>query len=242
MYLLYRFETDTSGIRLARSMKIRSGDRPPSRLRLRGLLIRWGTTEFSDIDPKFNKVINPAKSIHNASDKIKALSLLKIGDVRIPPFSREYATLFNQGFLQIVGQPMQHSGGKGFVFYQDILPEQLPQTRDYYLRYIEGEEYRVLKGFNNFLLYRRVKARENADPFCRSTENGWTLRRVSKLERLKDLWIQASKACDLLDLKIAGVDLRITKQGLAYVLEVNTAPRLNTYRCEFIRKQIQRNI
>lgn len=240
MFILYVFETDRSGILLAEALKFPHGNTPPKKGGY--LLVRWGSSKSPEIEERFRVVINPAKAVREASLKIQTMPLLREEGVRIPDFSTSYKELWEQGIRTLVGQTARHTEGRGFLYYNNIPPEKLKEERDYYLKYIEGEEFRVLRAFNEFLLYRRVPRRSGAvNPHCRSSKDGWILRRVSPKERWKDVWEQAMKACKVVGLQIAGVDVRL-HDGKAYILEINTGPRLNVFRAEFLRKQIMRNV
>jgi len=237
MFVLYRFETDRSGLILANEMNAPHGEvLPPEPT---GTLFRWGTTRYAKQDERFARVINPAEAIIRAAQKIDSIPLLEKARVRVPSYSTSYKSLWDQGIREIVGQTAQHTEGRGFQYYRNLPPEMLDKvpTRDYYLEYIEGDEYRVIKVFNKYLLYRKTATRADANQHCRASQHGWKLYRVRPQTRLQDLKTQAFAACECLEIDIAGVDLRF-RDGEAFVLEVNSAPRLNQKRAQFIKRHL----
>ena len=116
--------------------------------------------------------------------------------------------------------------------------------RHFIVKYVpKAEEFRVhVLGDNIGGISQKVRneTHPSPNPHVWSRDRGWLQidynGRYS--EQLKDLGIRAIKA---LQLDFGAVDIMLGRDGIFYVLEVNTAPRLNRRRrkiyCQFFREK-----
>lgn len=193
------------------------------------VLIRWGTRE--EIEGENLIVYNQSKSIKNATDKKLSREIFAQNNVSTPRLLRSVNDWNN---TWVIARPSVHSKGKNFVILKtkDELRHHWRQDW-YYSEFVDKQrEFRVHVGHSKVLALMEKHNPNNGniawnravnqnDPFT------WVGQQQSDNENLKPVLIEAIKAVNALGLDMGGVDVML-QNGVAYVLEVNTAPTLNT--------------
>lgn len=221
-YLMYHPTTAPSGEALAEVLDIPHGSDPPDERP--DYLIRWGTARGARFRPS-RGVINSQKAINNSSNKLRALTLMRDARVCIPGFSRNAVDL-EAPMLARSEHGMQ--GRDIVVIMQQRDIEQLEGETEFFVRYIPKRfEYRVhIIGGRSVKISEKIPT-EGYDPFVWNLENGFTFRQPQNNPH-PSVSTQAAAAVHALGLNFGAVDVIMGENDSAYVLEVNTAPRLGT--------------
>lgn len=179
------------------------------------VVINWGSTqEPSWNKQKLNKPLNVATSVN----KITALQKLLENNISVPEFTTDINTA--RTWNKIVARTLtRSSGGNGIVICR---PDRVIRA-PLYTKFIDKDnEYRV-HVFNGEVVDYSKKVATNGKKDVCSHNNGYVfVRNVEHIEDNKQLAISAVRA---LGLDFGAVDI-IRKDGVSYVLEVNTAPGL----------------
>lgn len=214
-------------------------------LRIRGdkwlkrgsIILNWGRSE---LEPKSRwpvSVINEARAVANAKNKLKAFELMRNIGVPIPEFTtnpeqvrawlRQESVVY--GRAQVAGQ-----GGAGIhILTPETTP--IPNLPLYTRGIVKAHEYRV-HVFNgrviDFAKKRRRADKPDASSFIKNYENGWVFCRdgVFLPEQVRRIAIDSTRA---MGLHFGALDI-VMKNDMPYVLEINTAPgiegsTLNSY-------------
>lgn len=214
--LLFHKKTRPTGRVLAQALGI-TGSTTPVR-NGRETIVRWGSRVHI---PGSNNVLNSANAIATASNKLLSLRVMDEAGVRVPKYSTDPTSLR----LPVLGRRTQHSRGT------DIVPCESPRDwerkpRDYYTEYVPtAREFRIHVFKGNVI---RVQGKyldfpEQANPWIRNHKHGYRFRAPAK-NLHSDRIEAATQAVAALGLDFGAVDLLVGEDGLAYVLEVNTAP------------------
>jgi glutathione synthase/RimK-type ligase-like ATP-grasp enzyme len=198
------------------------------------IVVRWGTREELQTD-NTTIVYNQSKAIANATDKKLSRQLFIENGVSTP----KLMTLdnFETSDLPIIARPLVHSKGKNFVVLNNFSDFERHYNQNnqgwYYSQFINKErEFRVHCGHGKVLVLMEKsnpnngnlawnRAQNDTEPF---TYIPWT--QIDD-ENLKCVLEEGLKATVAVGLDMSGVDVMLYN-GQAYVLEVNTAPTLNT--------------
>jgi glutathione synthase/RimK-type ligase-like ATP-grasp enzyme len=201
-------------------------------------LIRWGCTDNREA---YNE-LNGVEGINNASNKLRALQLLKDAEVSVPWFTyqndNEDACTVGDKF-PLVGRTTYHQGGSGFNICRSFYEKNDDYESTHWLELIDiFKEYRV-HVFNGEAIGVSRKTDEGVEDriinkYTRNHANGWRFIRCDMErvpQRLKQLGIEAVGA---LGLDFGAVDIILSKGTEStsggnrryYVLEVNSAPSM----------------
>ena len=200
------------------------------------LVINWGN---SDPPPNVLKspMLNKPEAIGAAVNKKIALQMLREYGVCVPDFTTEEATAklwVDLGFAVVARHTLTGSGGEGIQILES--PNDFPCNAPLYTQYIpKKSEFRVhvLMG-NVFDIQRKMRRKDIPDDKVnwqvRNHNNGFVFGRNGELLEngmYEVLSTEAVRATKALGLDFGAVDIIWNnKRGLAYVLEVNTAPGL----------------
>jgi glutathione synthase/RimK-type ligase-like ATP-grasp enzyme len=192
-------------------------------------VINWGNptgfTSGAGQIPCFNHPAAVAKAIN----KIVALQALQEGYVRVPEFTTKLEEAKDIWFARTT---ITGSAGAGIRVVRK--GEEIPEA-PLYTRYIKKEEeWRVHVAFGQ-VIFAQIKLRQNGSEqdkdqkLIRNHDNGWVFGPRPIEDLPTDSAEQAIKAVAALSLDFGAVDLVIGKKdNLAYVLEINTAPGIES--------------
>lgn len=217
IFLLYHRKTAPTGRLLRAVLNIPGGKE------IRGnpeVVIRWGNQKASA-----RTGFNSSNAMAAASDKLRAFGLFKAAGVRIPEFTTDYYAAREGVWM---GRKRHGFGGRDIQVCADghmndgASPEFwtkfIPNRRELRIHVFNGEVIRVQGKYLDF-------PEQNTNPYIKNYAQGYRFR-TPRLELRPDRYEQAKKAVEALGLVWGAVDLVIGEDDKAYVLEVNTAPKL----------------
>lgn len=220
VFLLYHPKTSPTGRQLRDELGI------PGGTRVRGnpdVIIRWGTQRFPEVGG-----FNTPRSLALASDKLRALTTMRDLGVRVPDFQVETPTegtwlgRFRRGFggTDIV---VVSGSFNGVTQSRDFYTRYIPNKREYRIHVFDGKVIRVQGKYLDF-------PEQHTIPQIKNYAQGFRFRTPEK--KLNSTRTEAAvNAVSALGLLFGAVDLLVGEDGLEYVLEVNTAPRLAPLTC-----------
>ena len=185
-------------------------------------------------------------------DKLYQLNVIKRAGILVPDiYPLTYGMdrfSFPRYMYPLLARKVKHSKGKDIIFLKTRGSWRRRQrrvaTRHFIVKYVpKAEEFRVHVLGNEITgISKKVKYEGclSPHPHVWSRDRGWIQvdYEGQYTERLKELGIKAIKA---LNLDFGAIDVMLGRNGLFYVLEVNTAPRLNRRRrrlyAQFFRKK-----
>lgn len=194
-------------------------------------IINWGNS--SGLAYGARRVFNMPGAISLATNKLVAFRQLHQGGVRVPQFQTEAPA--NATATWLARTNLHGSGGDGIVVVRrgDAFPR-----APLYVKYVSKlREFRIHVAFGNVLLVQEKKRQrdneQTADQkLIRNHDNGWVfcVQDIAIADATRaDIVRQATEAVRVLGLDFGAVDLVLGKDdNLAYVLEVNTAPGLES--------------
>lgn len=198
------------------------------------IVIRWGTREEIETD-KTTIVYNQSKAIAIATDKRLSRETFIANNVSTPVLV--VPSNFQESYLPIIARPLVHSKGKNFVVLNSQQEFINHYTRNnqgwYYSQFINKErEFRIHCGHGKVLAVMEKSNPNNGNIAWNRAQNDtepfeyipWN--QVDE-QNLKCVLEEALKATQAIGLDMSGVDVMLCN-NIAYVLEVNTAPTLNT--------------
>lgn len=206
-------------------------------------VINWGNpTGFTSANgqiPCFNHPV----AVQLAINKLSSFTTMQAKDVRVPEFTTKLEKADDIWFARTA---LAGSGGVGITVIRK--GEAVPNA-PLYTRYIKKEDERRVHVAFGKVIFSQIKLRQKeseqtADQkLIRNHDNGWVFcpRPVEDLPA--DCAEQAVKAIAALGLDFGAVDIVVGKKdALAYVLEVNTAPGIESeglkaaYRTAFLSR------
>ena len=196
------------------------------------ILIRWGSR--MELPTNGSTVVyNRADAISNITNKYRSRQLFAENGVATP----KNITLDNvvDADFPIIARPFQHSKGRNFIELNDItaLRNHYNNSRYYYSAFVnKTHEFRIHVALGKVLGVMEKnpvegsiawnRAVTDSDPF---TYIPWS---DTDSRNLKPVLLEALKAVDAVGADMGGVDVMMTADGSASVLEVNSAPTLNS--------------
>lgn len=193
------------------------------------MVINWGNTSELEVYPPI-QVLNRPEHVALAINKIAAFQKLRENGVRVPEFTTIKPDAVDS--LWFARTNLRGSGGDGIIAIRqgDIVP-----TAPLYVKYIpKVKEYRlhVTKGRVIFAQEKKRKSnnQQTADQkLIRNHANGWVFCPADLVGVSEDIRNAAVASCAALGLDFGAVDLVVGKRdSLPYILEVNTAPGLQS--------------
>lgn len=230
-FLLYSNATSTTAKALIeklkeKKVKIDGGSKDPGKV---PILIRWGSQLAVAAHP--GKVLNSKAAIAKASNKETALVTFKENGIRIPK-TMKAAEVKPEDF-PVLGRKAHHIAGNDIILclQKNDLDEASKLGCTHFTKYIPTRtefrihvwEDQVIKVSEKVL----TEPERCKDPWIRNYDEGYTF--VSPKTKLSgQARGMAVDAVNCLGLTFGAVDLLLGDDGLVYVLEVNTAPGLQT--------------
>lgn len=222
MFFLYHSTTRPTGKHLARALGATGfGTCKTLKERRVDFLLRWGNSDQEQRDA--GVVIQKAKAIRLASDKLAAFRSLAEAGVPIPRFTTS-ADEANGWGTTVFGRTRHGSKGHGITVFQPgdarwghaLYTEFVPNDREYRLHVVGGDVVRVQRKY--------LERQElNGDGFIKNHDHGYVFKQPQKALNTSRT-DAAVAACAALGLDFGAVDMVVDQQGKEYVLEVNTAP------------------
>lgn len=231
-YLTYTRTTRPTGRILAELLGLEQhGVRQPTRAL--DVLIRWGSVRQM---PRARRVLNQARAIALASDKVETIARLSEAGIRcVPCFTTWEQALAASGGRIILGRTRHGHSGKGIVVYDptriygERYPSEPGEADEWYTIYHEPTrevrvhvvDDRVIRIQGKYLDF---PEQASLNPFIRNWDTGYRFRtpRRGLRSRRREIAIEAVRNLGLnfgaVDMLLFGTDRK------AMVLEVNTAP------------------
>lgn len=186
-------------------------------------VINWGSSEY--FLGQFKMLNNPS-NVRKAVDKLETFSRLRSLNIPTVDFtltSEQAREWINKGNTVYCRTKVKSSSGDGIVLASEL--NQMPEgCRLFTKAVVNPKEYRVHVVNNNIIDITQKKRRleEDASQWIRNYDNGWVYTRDGiQVPRSVKVW--SKLAVTKLGLDFGAVDI-LYKDGLCYVLEVNTAP------------------
>lgn len=197
------------------------------------IVIRWGTQEAITTNNK-TVVYNKIPALKNATNKKLSRELMFKAGVSIPKIVTKKN--YKNSNYPLIARPLEHSKGKNFYVYNT--PKDFENKFDkntmYCCEFIDKtNEFRIHAGHSKVLaVMEKIKPQDPNQKAWNRAQNDidpfeyvkWSDVDNRKIKCVLD---EALKALDALELDMGGVDVML-KDNKAYVLEVNTAPTLNS--------------
>ncbi len=199
-----------------------------------GGIINWGST--LPIHPIYGKVFNRPENVALAVDKLKCLQTLKDKGVKTVPFTTSNEDAGDWKYI-VARTLTRVSQGRGIIL---CTPDDIPKA-PLYTKYLgdDRKEYRVHVMGRDYIDYqKRVPSSPTPDLRIRSRRFGWDLARRG-FEPVDSVIVLAIRAVEALGLDFGAVDIIRDPQNQNYVLEVNTAPKLNNEGIEIYTKALK---
>jgi len=203
-----------------------------------GLVIRWGNSEMG---LSTDTVVNSRDAVRNAADKLRALNIMFKAEVSVPHYlcltgddSEDTLAALLPGFVRA----RYHRAGHHLEYCSDYYDfsgkmEGIKFSPDYIIKEIlKVREYRVHVGkwhdIEMLYVQRKLRQTDGDDHQVWNYDNGWRFHTRPLHKVNKRVIQQAQKAREALGLDFGAVDIIQDTDGLAWVIEVNTAPGLQS--------------
>lgn len=187
--------------------------------------------------PVADGALNSKRSINRASNKRRALEVMREAEVPTPELYDPRQARVMAWEQPLIGRPDRHRAGAGFYKCTGsnavIRATELGVT--HFMEYIEGgREFRVHVAFGKSI---KIAEKVGGTGNIRTFKNGWYFGYPEDFHHKKSLRKYAKLALEALELDFGAVDI-IWKDGRWYVLEVNTAPSL-TSESDILERYVQ---
>lgn len=190
-------------------------------------VINWGNSTALQHNAEV-KVLNKPEAVATAANKLRCFEALRAAGVRTPQFVTADPDTTKMWFARTI---LNGSCGEGIVV---VRPEDLVvPAAPLYVEYIKKvTEFRLHVVNGNVIFAQAKKKRRDFEhdadeKLVRNYDNGWVFCIAADDVVSQDAKDQAIKAVAAAQLDFGAVDLVIGRDdGLAYVLEINTAPGL----------------
>lgn len=237
MYMYSYNEHSESGTELAKALglkMIKHDDR-----KFKGSedkkVLNWGRSDLP-VQVRRSTVINPENSVAQAVNKVNAFLAMTKAGVSTVPFTlkkEEAVTWLAEGHRVFARTRVKGKDGEGLVecFINDKIPNArlytkvIPQEKEYRVNLVDAREQPGNLGWGVSCQRRVVLDDFKGDvhPDIKTSGNGYGFKYVTQ-NIPASVIEQAKAALKAVKLDFGGVDVLYSRDGKAYVLEVNTAP------------------
>lgn len=193
------------------------------------LTINWGSR---DLLQSTQPVLNPPDKLARARDKLQAFEAFRSANVTIPRYWTDRSQAEAERGEGIILERHTLTGQSGAGIIVKRRPDSLGEAPLYVAYVRKQREFRV-HVFDGRAVAVQEKKRESDvsqtpdQRLIRNRANGWvfTVQDIAEPQGLRDLGVAA---CRALQLDFGAVDIILGKDDRLYVLEVNTAPGLES--------------
>lgn len=229
MNLIYNRHAYITARRLAKMLGIKAANERKNE----GMpVIRYGSSRYFGFE---NPQVNTITSIIKTSNKLSCLNLLCSHDVTVPKI---YSSVDNELFPEIkypvLARKVFHKQGRDIILCnnrQEAFDALHCSGRDYLVEFIEARaEYRLHCIDTQVVkIFRKVRRDSVINDFIRCARFGWGFYKVdTEQDWLEPMKNKALESLKVLDLYFGAVDVIHSTDHRFVVLEVNSAPALNT--------------
>ncbi len=218
------------------------------------VLIRWGTTRKDEKDDQFiragGKVLNSANSIFRNTNKLKSIDIFKRAGLNT---ARVYTNKRDIQQFPVLGRDRNHHGGLDIVVIngnnnlrqndfnkipnKDYYIEYIPSKVEYRVHVFQGEIIRVTKKV--FKGHDRDGNPVHDKGTIKNDTYGWGHSNINIEEFPREYKAPAIAAVEAIGLDFGAVDMLIgANDRKPYILEVNSACRLNTIGLDIYSRKI----
>jgi glutathione synthase/RimK-type ligase-like ATP-grasp enzyme len=184
-------------------------------------VINWGNPHPAECET----ILNSGEGVRNASNKKKARKIMAQAGISVPPICD-----INNPIFPCVGRPSYHHQGKHFFVCNSIEEMSLAKNAGatYFSKLIDKEkEFRVHVAHRKVLVIIEKAIGDTVQANKAITGLSWS-KAVSWGDYNPIMCKMAIDAVSALGLDFGGVDIMLGKDGIFYVLEINTAPTIIT--------------
>ena len=225
MTILYCKTTSDTALKLAEKLGIPSYNpyQADGTLGRPTKVIRWGVGCGIGYVPRL--VLNKMKAVNNAVNKLAAIDLFNVKNVRTAARTNE---------VPCVGRTREHTQGQNFwlCWEEEQVETAAQEGAEYFIEYIPiKQEYRVHVIENEVAFIQRKYPKDRVSTAFMGVQgfsNQWH-KKVYTGRVSGDVKTTAVDAVKALGLDFGGVDILVSmKNNKAYVAEVNTGPALHS--------------
>lgn len=217
----------------------------------KNLILRWGVSGGDNNNPN-NVILNPGSALAACSNKYEELRIIASKNDAKIHVPRIYRNRDEIDQFPVVGRPFNHKKGLSFWMLrnQRDIDEMIrrgrrgttrKQVAQYFMQFVPAvEEYRVhvfydgvnRRKFRVIRINKKVRTHTNMGKFnvsiVKNHRNGWTFDFMEANDpSLANIRLLARRCIKYLGLHFGACDIGVTREGVAYVYEVNTAPGLD---------------
>lgn len=203
-----------------------------------GLLINWGCSKLEVKTLPGQVLLNPPNAVANAACKLRTFKRFTEGNVPCPEFWTKdtIAKAVRKDTILVARTTTRGSGGEGIVI---IRPGDAIVDAPLYTKYVrKNAEYRIHVVRDNVVMIQQKRREEGAEQtedqkLIRNYANGWIFA-ANNVEFVSDEQRENCKNAAVLAVRSLGLDFGAVdlvverRNNLPYVLEVNTAPGLQS--------------
>lgn len=204
-------------------------------------VVNWGngrTPAWMDTATRRNvTILNKPSSVNIASNKLTALQALKSAGVRVPEFTtnlQEAQRWLSNYSVVVERHELRGNSGDGIrivtlsddemedtLTYAPLYTKFIPKTAEFRVHVFKGQVIDYIEKKKKL----DVNRDETFNKYISSINCGWVFSRTN-IRDIPEVRQLAIRAVTVLGLDFGAVDI-VYADGLAYVLEVNTAPGLS---------------
>ena len=194
-------------------------------------LIRYGITSYAKRDLQFKTVLNKADDIRRSMNKLLCSRYLLLHGVISPKIWIDKDRIREED-LPVLRRRRFHSRGRDII-YIGTSSKLRRICGDYFVKFVLGiAEYRlhVING-KPIRLQKKALGSEGEEHYIRNVDHGYVLLDHYKHDIELEIRIiqEAIKAIKLMNMDFGAIDVLIGEDGLPYILEINSAPRLSKF-------------